>query len=148
MFIYFQSIRGFDDYSEVIDRTMRPLVLAEPIGSVKVLQNNSVQVNLMHINKSEDPIHLMLSSDGGKTFEDVELKYSNLILNLPGGRDYILKTKETGTKFNFTITTTADDAEAIDEPRAVNITENAGCYQDGKFYAVGKIFSSFLSQSK
>lgn len=111
-------------------------MLTEPIGSVKVLQNNSVQVNLMHANRSEDPIHLLLSSDGGRNFEDVELKYSNLILNLVGGRDYILKTKETGTKFNFTITS----FEGMPPGDLMNATSNdGGCYQDGHYYAVGKI---------
>lgn len=112
-------------------------MLTEPIGSVKVLQNNSVQVNLMHMNNSEDPIHLLLSNNGGKTFNDVELKYSNLILNLEGGRDYILKTKETGTKFNFTIT--ASDAGANEVPYDVyDNSTKIGCYRDGQFYAIGK----------
>lgn len=124
---------------------MRPLVLVEPIGSVKVLQNNTVQVNLMHMNNSQDPIHLLLSSDGGRTFEDVELKYSNLILNLEGGKDYVLKTRETGTKFNFTITAMGESRGKQDIPDAFSSTEElmteatkVGCYQDGKFYAVGK----------
>ncbi|CAH0678678.1 unnamed protein product, partial [Chilo suppressalis] len=116
---------------------MRPLVLPEPIGSVKVLQNNTVQVNLIHMNDTEDPIHLLLSSDNGKTFKDVELKYSNLILNLEGGKDYVLKTRETGTKFNFTITTTDAGAnEVADE----DVVTKVGCYHDGNFYAVGQEF--------
>ncbi|XP_059058256.1 putative epidermal cell surface receptor [Achroia grisella] len=119
--------------------TMRPLVLVEPIGSVKVLQNNTVQVNLMHMNNSEDPIHLLLSSDGGQTFKDVELKYSNLILNLEGGKDYVLKTKETDTKFNFTITATDNVANEV-PTEDVNNTTKIGCYQDGHFYAVGEEF--------
>ncbi|CAK1583427.1 unnamed protein product [Parnassius mnemosyne] len=119
--------------------TMRPFDLSEPIGSVKVLQNNSVQVNLMHMNNSEEPIHLLLSSDGGRTFKDVELKYTNLILNLEGGKDYILKTKETGTKFNFTITATdaaANEVQFEEEVSSIKI----GCHQDGKLYAVGEEF--------
>ncbi|XP_047506284.1 putative epidermal cell surface receptor isoform X3 [Pieris napi] len=115
-------------------KASRPLVLLEPIGSIKVLQNNSVQVNLIHPNDSMDPIHLELSSDGGQTYTDVELRYKNLILNLEGGRDYILKTKETGTKFNFTITA-SDDNEVLEE-RSDNTKE--GCYHDGQFYAVGE----------
>lgn len=118
-------------------QTMRPLVLAEPIGSVKVLQNNTVQVNLIHMNTTEDPIHLLLSSDGGKTFKDIQLKYSNLILNLDGGKDYILKTKETGTKFNFTITTTNSNISEITTQETKNYIVKIGCYQDGKFYQVG-----------
>lgn len=90
----------------------------------------------MHLNITEDPIHLLLSSDGGKTFEDVELKYSNLILNLEGGKDYILKTKETGTKFNFTMTTSADEANEV--PYDVRNGTKDGCLEDGKFYNVGK----------
>lgn len=116
---------------------MRPLVLAEPIGSVKVLHNNSVQVNLMHLNNSEDPIHLLLSSDGGKSYEDVELKYSNLILDLEGGKDYILKTKETGTKFNFTMTASNAGANEVPNEELVNTTK-LGCFENGQFYAVGK----------
>ncbi|XP_026314931.1 putative epidermal cell surface receptor isoform X3 [Hyposmocoma kahamanoa] len=123
-----ESYKGFDDY-DLQARTFRPLVLPEPIGSVKVLQNNSVQVNLMHMNSSRDPIHLMLSKDGGRNFEDVELKYSNLILNLEGGKDYILKTKETGTKFNFTITAT-DVAKG-------NFS-SAGCFHEGTLYSIGE----------
>ncbi|XP_013182860.2 putative epidermal cell surface receptor [Amyelois transitella] len=119
--------------------TMRPLVLAEPIGSVKVLQNNTVQVNLIHANDSEDPIHVQLSSDGGKTFEDVELMYSNLILNLKGGKDYVIKTKETGTKFNFTITTTDSNQNEVPTEELHNITK-IGCIQDGQFYDVGEEF--------
>ncbi|CAG9565313.1 unnamed protein product [Danaus chrysippus] len=118
--------------------TIRPLVLAEPIGSIKVLQNNSVQVNLMHMNNSEDPIHLLLSSDGGKTYSDIELVYSNLILNLDGGKDYILKTKETGTKFNFTITA-LDDGNEVPVEERFNETK-IGCYHEGQFYAVGEEF--------
>lgn len=116
----------------------RPLVLAEPIGSIKVLQNNSVQVNLMHLNNSEDPIHLLLSEDGGRNFQDVELKYTNLILNLEGGKDYILKTKETGTKFNFTITPSdMGPGEVMKVEEHENISK-AGCWEDGKFYEVGE----------
>lgn len=99
----------------------------------------------MHLNQSEDPIHLLLSNDGGKSFSDVELKYSNLILNLEGGKDYILKTKETGTKFNFTITT-SDNYNGMPLTNEVpnedlhNVSK-IGCYQDGQFYAVGKCSS-------
>lgn len=102
-----------------------------------MLQNNTVQVNLMHVNNSEDPIHLLLSSDGGNTFRDIELKYSNLILNLEGGKDYILKTKETGTKFNFTVTA-SDAGNEVPVEEASN--EKIGCYHDGQFYNVGKHF--------
>ncbi|XP_045502574.1 putative epidermal cell surface receptor [Colias croceus] len=119
--------------------TMRPLVLLEPIGSIKVLQNNSVQVNLIHPNDTEDPIHLLLSSDGGKSYQDVELRYSNLILNLEGGKDYILKTKETGTKFNFTITA-SDVGNELPDEELYNVTKD-GCYHDGQFYAVGEEFN-------
>lgn len=91
----------------------------------------------MHINKSEDPIHLLLSNDGGKSFNDVELKYSNLILNLEGGRDYILKTKETGTKFNFTITASDAGTNEVPNEDLENVTK-VGCYHDGLFYSVGK----------
>ncbi|CAH0756156.1 unnamed protein product [Diatraea saccharalis] len=118
---------------------IRPLVLTEPIGSVKVLQNNTVQVNLIHMNNTEDPIHLLLSSDNGETFKDIELKYSNLILNLEGGKDYILKTKETGTKFNFTITATDAGANEVADEDA-NVATKVGCYHDGTFYAVGEEF--------
>ncbi|CAB3246236.1 unnamed protein product [Arctia plantaginis] len=132
-----EIIKGFEDYEEQNPANSRPLVLTEPIGSVKVLQNNSVQVNLMHMNNSEDPIHLLLSNNGGKSFNDVELKYSNLILNLEGGRDYILKTKETGTKFNFTIT--ASDNNKV--PYEIDDSNTKiGCYQDGQFYSVGEEF--------
>ncbi|XP_052756461.1 putative epidermal cell surface receptor isoform X3 [Galleria mellonella] len=132
--------KGSEESEEnIVKSTMRPLVLTEPIGSVKVLQNNTVQVNLMHMNNSEDPIHLLLSSDGGKSFKDVELKYSNLILNLEGGKDYILKTKETGTKFNFTITATDSVANEVPTEDVSNATK-IGCYQDGHFYAVGEEF--------
>ncbi|KAG6464357.1 hypothetical protein O3G_MSEX014459 [Manduca sexta] len=129
---------NFEDLDE-LRATMRPLVLAEPIGSVKVLHNNSVQVNLMHLNNSEDPIHLLLSSDGGKSYEDVELKYSNLILDLEGGKDYILKTKETGTKFNFTITASNAGVNEVQDEELVNTTK-AGCFENGQFYAVGEEF--------
>ncbi|XP_047033477.1 putative epidermal cell surface receptor isoform X1 [Helicoverpa zea] len=151
------TIKGFEDYEEQLEHIQtRPLVLAEPIGSVKVLQNNSVQVNLMHLNESEDPIHLLLSNDGGKSFSDVELKYSNLILNLEGGKDYILKTKETGTKFNFTITA-SDNGGANEVPTHVpdvpsevpnevpneDIRDNVskiGCVHEGQFYEIGDEF--------
>lgn len=83
----------------------------------------------MHMNSSRDPIHLLLSKDGGRNFQDVELKYSNLILNLDGGKDYILKTKETGTKFNFTITTT--------DVSKGNLSAT-GCIHEGKLYAIGE----------
>lgn len=83
----------------------------------------------MHMNSSRDPIHLLLSKDGGRNFQDVELKYSNLILNLDGGKDYILKTKETGTKFNFTITTT--------DASKGNLSAT-GCFHEGKLYAIGE----------
>ncbi|CAH2045785.1 unnamed protein product, partial [Iphiclides podalirius] len=131
--------RSLDDEEELFRPTVRPLVLSEPIGSVTVLQNNSVQVNLMHMNNSEDPIHLLLSSDGGRTFRDVELKFANMILNLEGGKDYILKTRETGTKFNFTITAT--DA-ATNEVSVVEMVTplKIGCHHEGKFYAVGEEF--------
>ncbi|XP_063387665.1 putative epidermal cell surface receptor [Cydia fagiglandana] len=119
--------------------TMRPLVLTEPIGSIKVLQNNSVQVALMHSNSSDAPIHLLISNDGGTTFEDVELKYDNLILNLDGGKDYILKTKETGTKFNFTITS-MDMVEKEPPEELVEVDEKMGCHENGKFYEVGEEF--------
>ncbi|XP_022116637.2 putative epidermal cell surface receptor isoform X2 [Pieris rapae] len=122
------------EHNEMEAKATRPLVLLEPIGSIKVLQNNSVQVNLIHPNDSMDPIHLELSSDGGLTYTDVELRHKNLILNLEGGRDYILKTKETGTKFNFTITA-SDDNEVLEE-RTDSTKE--GCYHDGQFYAVGE----------
>lgn len=115
---------------------MRPLVLIEPIGSIKVLQNNSVQVNLIHPNSSHDPIHLLLSKDGGKTYEGIQLKYSNLILNLEGGKDYILKTKETDTKFNFTITST-DLRNEVPDKGSLNKTR-IGCYYEDIFYEVGK----------
>ncbi|XP_039757749.1 putative epidermal cell surface receptor isoform X2 [Pararge aegeria] len=128
------------DLQELIkpQTTHRPLVLTEPIGSIKVLQNNSVQINLMHMNKSDDPIHLLLSSDGGRTYHDVELKYSNLILNLEGGKDYVVKTKETGTKFNFTITA-SDVGNEVPVEETVNVTKE-GCYHDGQFYGVGDEF--------
>ncbi|KAJ2953164.1 hypothetical protein O0L34_g737 [Tuta absoluta] len=161
------GIRGFEDYSELKsqkdDEGTRPLnflptvpssiftsseetaqpSLKEPIGSVKVLQNNSVQVNLMHMNTSDKPIQLMLSSDGGKTFQDVQLKYSNLILNLPGGKDYILKSKESENKFNFTITANGEEGEH--EKFSIN-EGKPGCYEDGKFYAVGEEFHIGCSQ--
>ncbi|CAK1552323.1 unnamed protein product [Leptosia nina] len=117
--------------------TIRPLVLSEPIGSIKVLQNNSVQVNLIHPNNTVDPIHLLLSNDGGETYKDVELRYKNLILNLEGGHDYILKTKETGTKFNFTITASeAGNEVPIQESNDAKV----GCYHDGQFYDIGDEF--------
>ncbi|KAH9630788.1 hypothetical protein HF086_001016 [Spodoptera exigua] len=135
-----EMIKGFEEYDEQIDNIeTRPLILTEPIGSVKVLQNNSVQVNLMHLNHSEDPIHLLLSNDGGKSFSDVELKYSNLILNLEGGRDYILKTKETGTKFNFTITASDNGLNEVPNEDIHNVSKE-GCYHDGQFYAIGDEF--------
>lgn len=137
-----EMIKGFEEYDEQIpniQNIQRPLVLTEPIGSVKVLQNNSVQVNLMHLNQSEDPIHLLLSNDGGKSFSDVELKYSNLILNLEGGKDYILKTKETGTKFNFTITASDNGLNEVPNEDIHNVSK-AGCYHDGQFYAIGDEF--------
>lgn len=98
----------------------------------------------MHVNNSDDPIHLLLSSDGGNTFHEIELKYSNLILNLEGGKDYILKTKETGTKFNFTVTA-SDVGNEVPVEETVNGKE--GCYHDGKFYNVGKFYfkSNFTS---
>ncbi|XP_072930101.1 putative epidermal cell surface receptor isoform X4 [Epargyreus clarus] len=131
--------KDLEDLITVHKAPPRPLVLAEPIGSIKVLHNNSVQVNLIHVNSSEDPIHLLLSDDGGESYKDIELKYSNLILNLDGGKDYILKTRETGTKFNFTITAT--DAEANEVPvEDVGNTTKIGCYEDGHFYAVGEEF--------
>ncbi|XP_012545022.2 putative epidermal cell surface receptor [Bombyx mori] len=135
-----ETARSFD-MSEELKSTSRPLVLAEPIGSVKVLNNNSVQVNLIHVNTTEDPVHLLLSDDGGKTYQDVELKYSNLILNLDGGKDYILKTKETGTKFNFTITTTAfaENEVKVGAEDMRNDTKE-GCYENGKFYEIGEEF--------
>lgn len=134
-----------DYFEERVRSTVRPLVLSEPIGSVKVLQNNSVQVNLIHMNDTEDPIHLLLSDNNGKTFKDVELKYSNLILNLEGGKDYVLKTKETGTKFNFTMTASDGGVNEIahEEQSAPRVQQNvtkAGCYHDGDFYAVGEEF--------
>ncbi|XP_063831692.1 putative epidermal cell surface receptor [Ostrinia nubilalis] len=135
-----ETTRSFEDYQEEqFKTTMRPLVLPEPIGSVKVLQNNTVQVNLIHMNNTEDPIHLLLSNDNGKSFKDVELTYSNLILNLEGGKDYILKTKETGTKFNFTITASDTGANEVPDEDIANSTK-VGCYQDGVFYAVGEEF--------
>ncbi|XP_022817778.1 putative epidermal cell surface receptor isoform X1 [Spodoptera litura] len=134
-----EMIKGFEEYDEQIENIQRPLVLTEPIGSVKVLQNNSVQVNLMHLNQSEDPIHLLLSNDGGKSFSDVELKYSNLILNLEGGKDYILKTKETGTKFNFTITASDNGLNEVPNEDIHNVSK-LGCYHAGQFYAIGDEF--------
>lgn len=133
----FQSSRLTEDITQG-KSSSRPLVLAEPIGSVKVLQNNTVQVNLIHLNITEDPVHLLLSSDGGRSFDDVELKYSNLILNLQGGKDYILKTKETGTKFNFTITTSDN---GVNEVPTVNVGNGTkiGCWEGGKFFGVGKL---------
>lgn len=91
----------------------------------------------MHMNNTENPIHLLLSSDGGKNYEDIELKYSNLILNLEGGKDYILKTKETGTKFNFTITASDTRNNEVPIENSGN-TSKIGCFEGGKFYAVGK----------
>ncbi|KAJ8713886.1 hypothetical protein PYW08_007506 [Mythimna loreyi] len=137
-----EMLKGFEDYDDQADHIQtRPLVLTEPIGSVKVLQNNSVQVNLMQLNKSEDPIHLLLSNDGGRSFRDVELKYSNLILNLEGGKDYILKTKETGTKFNFTITSSGDGVGLNEVPNEdIHNVSKVGCYHDGHFYAIGEEF--------
>ncbi|XP_041968891.1 putative epidermal cell surface receptor isoform X2 [Aricia agestis] len=151
-----------DDHEEVLDNanstteapkernelameksTMRPLVLIEPIGSIKVLHNNSVQVNLMHANNSDDPIHLQLSDNGGLTYDDIELKYSNLILNLKGGKNYILKTKETGTKFNFTITSTDGNEGPMEELK--NKTK-FGCYHDNKYYEVGEEFQIGCSE--
>lgn len=123
----------------------RPLVLSEPIGSIKVLHNNSVQVNLIHLNNSEDPIHLLLSDDGGRTFQNVELKYSNLILNLEGGKDYVLKTKETGTKFNFTITASDIGPEDVNELEEHHNISKSGCWEEGKFYAVGEFLCLSLS---
>lgn len=133
-------IKGFEDYDDQAEQNLtRPLVLSEPIGSVKVLQNNSVQVNLMQLNQSEDPIHLLLSNDGGRSFRDVELKYSNLILNLEGGKDYILKTKETGTKFNFTITTSDSGIGQNEVPNEdIHNGSKVGCYHEGRFYAIGE----------
>ncbi|XP_073950661.1 stranded at second transmembrane protein isoform X2 [Choristoneura fumiferana] len=125
--------------SQEIPRSMRPLVLSEPIGSVKVLQNNSVQVNLMHMNSSKDPINLLLSNDGGRSFKEVELKYDNMILNLDSGKDYILKTRETGTKFNFTITASDPSSKEVKE-ELIHVTEKIGCHEDGKFYEVGEEF--------
>ncbi|KOB75087.1 putative epidermal cell surface receptor, partial [Operophtera brumata] len=116
----------------------------EPIGSVKVLQNNTVQVNLIHLNDTEDPIHLLLSNDGGKTFKDVELKHTNQIMNLEGGKEYILKTKETGTKFNFTITTSDKIANEV-SPEDGNESK-VGCWEDGKFYGVGEEFQIGCSE--
>ena len=95
----------------------------------------------MHLNESEDPIHLLLSNDGGKSFADVELKYSNLILNLEGGKDYILKTKETGTKFNFTITASDGGIGQNEVPNEdIHNGSKVGCYHDGQFYAIGEYF--------
>ncbi|XP_050666015.1 putative epidermal cell surface receptor isoform X2 [Leptidea sinapis] len=126
-----------EDSMEMTKTTFRPLVLPEPIGSIKVLHNNSVQVNLIHPNNTADPIHLLLSSDGGETWKDVELKFTNLILDLEGGKDYVLKTKETGTKFNFRITTSDDGNEVPVE----DINESKiGCYSDGHLYEVGEEF--------
>ncbi|CAH2094377.1 unnamed protein product [Euphydryas editha] len=136
--------RDLQDLINLPNSSMRPLVLTEPIGSIKVLQNNSVQVNLMQMNKSEDPIHLQLSSDGGRSYSDVELKYNNLILNLEGGKDYVLKTKETGTKFNFTITA-SDVGNEVPVGESLNVTK-IGCYHDGKFYAVGDEFQIGCSE--
>lgn len=134
-YLYLQIPKELEDLINP-QTTHRPLVLTEPIGSIKVLQNNTVQVNLIHLNKSDDPIHLLLSSDGGKSYSDVELKYSNLILNLEGGKDYIIKTKETGTKFNFSITA-SDAGNEVPVEETFNTTK-VGCYHDGEFYAVGK----------
>ncbi|KAJ0173765.1 hypothetical protein K1T71_010914 [Dendrolimus kikuchii] len=134
-----EPMKAFEDYDDSPKFPMRPLVLTEPIGSIKVLHNNSVQVNLMHVNNTKDPIHLQLSDDGGKTFKDVELQYSNLILNLKGGNDYILKTKETGTKFNFTITSSDTGANELPNDNLLNVTK-VGCYHDGQYYSVGEEF--------
>lgn len=89
----------------------------------------------MHMNSSQDPIHLLLSKDGGRNFQDVELKYSNLILNLEGGKDYILKTKETGTKFNFTITATDVSKENF----------SAGCFHENTFYSIGEYYTVWFN---
>lgn len=119
---------------EATTSTMRPLMLSEPIGSVKVLQNNTVQVNLIHMNTSKDPVHLMLSDDGGQTYKNIDLKYDNLLLNLEGGKDYVLKTEETGTKFNFTIMPLFQEQSTTELTTTVKI----GCNHDGNFYEVGK----------
>lgn len=132
---------------EVTESTKSPThpLVTEPIGSIKVLQNNTVQINLLQMNTTSSPVHLLLSSDAGKTYKDVELKYSNLLLNLEGGKDYVLKTKETGTKFNFTITNTDSGINEVpdDVMKALNgsdLNKRRGCHQDGKFYEIGEEF--------
>lgn len=101
------------------------------------------------MNSSEDPIHLLLSDDGGKTFKDIKLMYSNMILNLKGGKDYILKTEETDTKFNFTITNAAvhvDKEMVVEKIEDKNATKEVGCFEGGKFYKVGefRLISTFV----
>lgn len=89
------------------------------------------------MNSSKDPINLLLSNDGGRSFKEVELKYDNMILNLDSGKDYILKTRETGTKFNFTITASDPSNKEVKE-ELIHVTEKIGCHEDGKFYEVGE----------
>ncbi|GBP13449.1 Putative epidermal cell surface receptor [Eumeta japonica] len=118
--------------------TTRPLVLAEPIAAVKVLQNNSVRVDLVHSNNTRDPIHLQMSGDGGKTYSDVQLRYPNVIENLTNG-NYIIKTRETGVEFNFTIGG-GEEGNVGAGAGSENVTSQMGCYHDGKLYAVGEEF--------
>ncbi|KAG7298153.1 hypothetical protein JYU34_018932 [Plutella xylostella] len=133
-----EADRRTELYTNKPPMAQRPLVLMEPIGSVTVLQNQTVQVNLIHPNNTKDPIHLLLSSDGGKSYKDIELKYSNLILNLDGGKDYVLKTKETGTKFNFTVTASDTGVDTSELQQAKQNDSMTGCLHEGTMYAIGE----------
>lgn len=86
-------------------------------------------MNLPYANTT-GPVHLLLSKDGGKTFKEAELKNSNLIVNLESGKEYILKTKETGKWFNFT---TPEELSEEGNPMI-----KKGCWEDQKFYEIGK----------
>lgn len=72
-----------------------------------------------------------ISKDGGSSWSDVQLS-NDLLTGLEGGKEYIVRTKETKKKFSVVIPkdTVSGSAE--------NINNKKGCYHKGKHRSIGK----------
>lgn len=96
----------------------------EPIMSIDILNNGSVEVFLKHENTSINPVHLELSKDGGLSWSNIRLQ-NTLLQGLEDGGDFLIRSKETLRIFPVSVSKRSE------------ISKDLGCMHKGRLRSIG-----------
>ena len=107
--------------------------IVEPIMSIDILNNGSVEVFLKHENTSVNPVHLELSKDGGISWASIQL-HNTLLKGLEDGGDFLIRSTETKRIFPVSVSKRTE----------ISKDNNLGCMHKGRHRSIGCYKSNHL----